>query len=372
VAAGGVLLTLVAFMFDASPLFVPGIAFTALGLATPAWISLSAGGSSVRRRLHADRVLEGEPLEATIEVRRGRFGLPGARVIDPLADHSVAIGRSMSLIGGAREAHVRIVASFPRRGARQIAPSSLIIQDALELARVTRTAEGPAQELLVLPRTEPVRWTDHDRGLRASLSTGAAPSDPLAAVDVDGTRPYRVGTPASRIHWAALARGAGLLERRLRADGDTRPLVVLDARAGESEHLDAAVRAAASLALELARRGGCGLLLPGERRAIAVEPDLASWPGTHARLAVVEGGPGTRPPILAGGARLGPVLYVAAQPLERLPTALAAVGRGGCVIVLPRELTNRMQARPSFEVAGCYGFAVRARAGSSPFAERAA
>jgi uncharacterized protein (DUF58 family) len=254
VAAGGVLLTLVAFMFDASPLFVPGIAFTALGLATPAWISLSAGGSSVRRRLHADRVLEGEPLEATIEVRRGRFGLPGARVIDPLADHSVAIGRSMSLIGGAREAHVRIVASFPRRGARQIAPSSLIIQDALELAR----------------------------------------------------------------------------------------------------------------------RGGCGLLLPGERRAIAVEPDLASWPGTHARLAVVEGGPGTRPPILAGGARLGPVLYVAAQPLERLPTALAAVGRGGCVIVLPRELTNRMQARPSFEVAGCYGFAVRARAGSSPFAERAA
>ena len=94
-----------------------------------------------------------------------------------------------------------------------------------------------------------------------------------AAVDMDGLRPYRVGTPASRIHWPAVARGHGLIERRLQADGDSRPLVVLDARLpgpdAQSELLDAAVRAAASLVLELARRGGCGLLLPGEQRPIS-------------------------------------------------------------------------------------------------------
>ena len=54
--------------------------------------------------------------------------------------------------------------------------------------------------------------------------------EPMGATEVDGLRPYRQGTPASRIHWPALARGAGLLERRLRADTDSRPLVVVDAR----------------------------------------------------------------------------------------------------------------------------------------------
>ena len=37
--------------------------------------------------------------------------------------------------------------------------------------------------------------------------------DPNYYLSKDLVRPYRVGTPASRIHWAALARGAGLLER---------------------------------------------------------------------------------------------------------------------------------------------------------------
>ena len=201
-----------------------------------------------------------------------------------------------------------------------------------------------------------------DRGRRSEGSDARPVDEPLAAVDVDGLRPYRPGTPASRIHWAALARGAGLLERRLRADGDTRPLVVLDARGtGPPEHLDAAVRAAASLTLELARQGGCRLLLPGERRAVSVEPDLVSWPGLHTRLALVEGGPETRAPVLRPGARVGPLFYVAAQSLERLPAALAGAGGAAFVLVLPTALGHRTTSAPSFEVAGCRGFAIRAR-----------
>lgn len=372
VALGGVLLTLVAFMFDSSPLFVPGVAFTVIGLAAPAWVWLSAGGARIERRLRADRVVEDEPLEATIEVRRGALGLPGARIIDPLVDDPIALGRPLSPIGSGRAAEVRIVATFGRRGLHHLGPPKLVVQDALELACAVRTAGAPAQELLVLPRTEPVRWSDRNRGAQRAASAGASTSEPFAAVDVDGLRPYRPGTPASRIHWAALARGAGLLERRLRADGDTRPLVVLDARTSRSELLDSAVRAAASLVLELARHGGCGLLLPGERRAATIEPDLMSWPAAHARLAVVDGGPTVRPPVLAPGGRPGAVYYVAAQPLASLRGALAAVGRDGCVMVLPRELCESVQLRPSFEVAGCYGFGARVRAGSPVVAERAA
>jgi len=350
-------LTLAAFTFDAAPLFVPGAAFTLLGLLTPLWVWASARGADVRRRLVAERVVEGEPVEAMIEVRRGWLGLPGGEVLDPLAGAPVSLSRPLSLLAGGSRAEVRIVARMHRRGMHRMEPPSLVVHDTLELARVVRPGRGAPQELLILPRTEPVRWPASGRGERRESGGSRATGEPLAAVDVDGLRPYRPGTPASRIHWAALARGAGLLERRLQPDGDTRPLIVLDARGtGPIEHLDAAVRAAASLTLEFARRGGCRLLLPGERRTVTVEPDLVSWPGIHARLALVQGGPGTRPPILGPAARMGSLFYVAPQVSDRLPAALTASTGAASVLVLPAAVAPRSPATPSFEVSGCHGY----------------
>ncbi len=142
---------------------------------------------------------------------------------------------------------------------------------------------------------------------------------------------------------------------------------MLDARGSTTNEdaLDAAVRAAASLILELGRRGGCRALLPGERRAVVVDSDLMSWPGIHARLAVVEGGPGSRAPLLAPGAKLGPVLYVAAQPLERIPAAIAAQATVGCVLVLPRTATAQSPGAAIFDVAGCRGYAIGVRASAA-------
>ncbi len=367
VAAAGVILTLLAFTFDAAPLFVPGVAFALIGALVPAWIYLSATSARVQRRLLADRAVEGEPVEAMIEVIRGPLGLPGGEVRDPLAGMPVAVGRPLSLVTGAAKAEVRVVARFPRRGLRRLEPPSLAVGDMLGLATRVRRGDGPTQELLVLPRTERVRWSARQSGHRLEGGAGGPADEPLAASDIDGLRPYRPGTSASRIHWQALARGAGLLERRLQADGDTRPLVVLDARGPNAteDQLDAAVRAAASLILELARRGGCRALLPGERRAVAVEADLTSWPGIHARLAVVEGGPGSRAPVLAPGAKLGPVLYVAAQPLERIPPAISARATAGCILVLPRDATAQPPGAAIFDVAGCRGYSIGMRAAAA-------
>ncbi len=310
-------------------------------------------------------MLEDEPLEATIEIRRGPLALPGAEVCDPLAGEPLSVRDALSWRRGGRTVSVQVVARFPRRGHRSMPPPELVVRDALGLACAVQPASTPAQDVLVLPRTEPVRWGEDRRRSNARLAGIVAPSDALAAVEIDGLRPYRPGTPASRIHWPALARGAGLLERRLLPDGDAQPLVVLDARgAGPQEHLDAAVRAAASLTLELARRGGCLLLFPGERRPVAIDPDLAGWPAAHTRLALIDGGPRTAAPVLRAGARLGAVLYVSAHHPERVPPGLSGT-RAGCVLVVPAALASHFSTRPSFAVSGCLGFAVRARAGAA-------
>jgi hypothetical protein len=110
------------------------------------------------------------------------------------------------------------------------------------------------------------------------------------------------------------------------------------------------------------------LLLPGERRAIAVERDLAAWPAVHARLALVEGGPFVRAPSVGAATRRGLLVYVAAQPLERLPAGLE--GSGERILVLPKDCASPPGLAASFEVAGCLGFATGAQRMHTP--ERAA
>jgi uncharacterized protein (DUF58 family) len=356
IALAGAALILAAFVFDASALFVGGVAFAVLGVAVPPWIWLAARGASVRRVLEADRVIEDQPLEARIEVRRGRLGLPGGELLDPLAGAAVRLAGSPSPLRGRRTSEVRVVARFPRWGRQRFEPPALVVGDPLGLVRLMRRGQSSSGELLVLPRTERLRWTAGEGSGRLDMHRGTASLDALAAAEVDGLRPYRRGTPASRISWPALARGAGLLERRMRADRDAGPLVVLDARCtGHAALVDAAVRGAASLTLALARRQGCELLLPGERRPLHIDPDLGAWAGAHARLALIVGGPDAPPPWLAPRPRIGPVFYVAAQR-DRLPATLLRGGHRGGVLVLPSELTPAFARAPSFEVSGCRGY----------------
>jgi len=391
VAACGCLLGLIAFVFDAAPLFVPAVGMLALGALTPAWVWFAAGGASAQRRIDAERVIEDEPLNATIHVRRGWLGLGGwgsFEVIDPLSRSRFELRESLSPLRGDRAADLRVVARFHRRGLHRLPPPSLTLADPLELARAESRSTGAEQEVLVLPATEAVRWLRSDHGRRLRLPEGHDGTEALAAVDIDGLRPYRPGTPASRIHWPAVARGHGLIERRLQADGDTRPLIVLDARipaaVGAVELLDAAVRAAASLVLDLARHGGCGLLLPGEQRATKIDRELVTWPAAYARLAVVEAEPdgrGGRGPALGTTATTaGATIYVAASPVDRLAARLSVLGAGPTVLVVPDRLLvggrpagMRGPMLPAFSVSGCRGFMLGVgRELDPPTAERTA
>lgn len=371
VAAAGAVLAVVAMAFDASVLFVPAIALVVIGLVVPPWVWLASLSTSVTRSLEVERVLEDQALEARIEVKGGPLGIPGGEVLDPLAGGSVALGAFMFSPRGGRTADVRVVARFARRGQRTLEPPSLALRDPLGLIEVVRRGRGRSETLLVLPRLDRAKLARRAPGDSFDQHGGAPPLDSLAAVDLDGLRPYRPGTPASRISWPALARGAGLLERRMRVERESGPLVVLDARcAGPTERIDAAVRAAASLTYELARRNGCELLLPDARRPIQIEPDMAAWPGAHVCLALVEGGPHASPPSLLARPRGGMLFYVAAQR-EHLPLALLRAGHSGAVLVLPREVAPPVRRPPRFEVSGCVGYLLTP-GGRVEAAERAA
>lgn len=352
VLLAGVALIVLQLLLGAAPLLIVGPAFVLLGALTLAFVLAAVHGASVRRRGLPARVSEDQPLEVTIELRIGPLGAPGAALLDPLEPQPIAVPRHGGPLGS-RTSEVRFVTSLPRRGLFSVEPPAMVLSDPLGLVQGRKGGEGHARQLLVLPRTEPIRWRQED-GEPPSQARARSPLEPLAAVDVDGLRPYRPGAPASRIHWQALARGAGLLERRLRNDGHELPLVMLDARGeGPREQLDAAVRAAASLILELARHGGCRALIGGERRAAMIGPELAGWPALHARLAVLEGGPEAPAPVLAERAP-GGLLYVAARRLESPPRSLVQ-GGGIRVLVLPAELAEGLAGGPSFDVAGCRG-----------------
>ena len=349
-AALGLLLLIVAGTFDAEPLYVTGAALVLLGTGAAGWIGLGAWGAQIERTIGKRSVVEEESLPVRIEVTRGRLPLPPGWIDEALLPEPVRLS------AGRSHARVRVDVTFGRRGRRTLPPPSLVLRDPFGLAQRVLTGTH-SDEVTVLPRVFPVRSTGGGGdgvSARARAALVAA-----AETEIDGLREHREGTPASRIHWPTVARGAGLMERKLISEADSRPLVVLDPRAPASQDaLDAAVRAAASLVVHFARKTGCGLVLPGDRRAVTIDPDLLAWPQAHVRLALIDDAAG--PALSAAQNRRGLVVFVAARVIDRPPRGLGRTP-GGCLIVVPGALAGR---RGVLEVAGCQGF-VAGRTGSA-------
>ena len=299
-------------------------------------------GAKLTREIGVRSVIEEQPLHVKLFAKSGRLPLPPGWIDEPL------LPEPLRLPAGRRQARVRIEVTFGRRGRRQLPPPALVLRDPFGLAQ--RVISGPAtDEILVLPRIFPVNLTAG--GGDATPAHARASLLAAAETEIDGLRPWREGSPASRIHWQSFATGAGLMERKLISEADSRPLVVIDPRAPQSpEALDAAVRAAGSLAVHFAKRTGCSLLMPGDRRASVIEHDLLAWPALHVRLAVLDDRVG--PSLAAAQNRRGLVVYVAARPVDRAPRGLGRTP-GGCIVVVPGQIANR---RAMLEVAGCYGY----------------
>ena len=346
--------------FDSPSLYVPAVGLGLLAAAAAAWVALAARGASVERLPGAWSVVEGETYRFDTRVRGGRFPAPGGRLVDPLLDRPLPLGARFA-------GELTAETSFDRRGRRRLPAVSLEIRDPFGL-RIVGVRGSESREVLVLPRVEAVSAPLF--GGQHSLwgGDGGGPGEDggldAEAVDfeLDGLRPYRVGSPASRIHWRSVARTGELIEHRLVSGGGTEPLVVLDAHQPEGrEALDRAVRAAASLCVHLARAGGCSLLLPGQVHPSRLDPSLRAWSDLHARLALVE--KSRRPPALPH--RGSVVCWVSAA--ANAPAAAAAAGVAGGYLVTPGE----PRGSDAFGVAGCRGRSLR-REERNPIAARAA
>jgi uncharacterized protein (DUF58 family) len=249
-AAGGAL----AESLPAPALLAPAVALALVTLTAGAAVALGARRLTVARTIAAHEVTEAEG----VTLRFAACGLG-----PPLTLEARDPTGAWRPLGG----ELRIALT---RGEHRLGPSELRVRDPLGIFERRRRAGG-TELVLVLPTP------DLDAPPPASIAGLGGDAEP------DGLAPYAPGTPAARIHWPSLARGAGLHERRVTAPPAGLPLVVVDA-AAEAGAMDRAARVAAGQILRLSRTGGCRVLLPGDNRAVTVV-DAASWRALHRRLA---------------------------------------------------------------------------------------
>jgi uncharacterized protein (DUF58 family) len=264
----GLLIAAAAIAVAAAAIPSPALMPVAVALALVA-VGASATTAVAARRIVVDRSLpvhearEDEPLAV-------RFAIDGLGRLPVTVSARAPAGGWTPLgpLGGEQDL------AIGRRGAYRLGPSSLRLRDALGIVE-RHLLVGRSESLLILPAP----YT----GLLAASQYGGTAGEP----EPDGLRPYVPGTPLTRIHWPALARGGGLHARGVRPAPEELPLVIVDTGGSPApEAVDWAARAAAGHILRLLRAGGCRVVLPGDRMAGKVTR-AAEWQAVQRRLATM-------------------------------------------------------------------------------------
>src|SRR3954471_13423091 len=135
----GVTLLAGAALFDAEPLYVPGLALLLAALGAVVWVLVGSTGTVVERKVAVRRAMEDEAVEVTVHARPGITILPGTMLADPLLDEPLALrpappgrlppppllGEPLALRPAAGVHRVRMEVRFSRRGRRVLPPPAL-------------------------------------------------------------------------------------------------------------------------------------------------------------------------------------------------------------------------------------------------------
>ncbi len=344
--------------FDAEPLYVPGVAFALLG-------SSRAGLGRARER-------SGSRVAARRRRADGARG-PARRGPRPRAGraHPAAHGRRSRRSCSARPCRSRSGAARWRCGSRRPSPAAgaacsppvrVVVRDPLGLAAAHGHGGGGGGG----PRAPagPPGRRRRARAGRAACSRRARAGRgwPRRSSSTACGRTARARRPRASTG-GVFARTGELWERKLLADADSRPLLVLDPRTAGGEEgglaLDAAVRALASLTVALAKEGGCSVLLPGDRRPVARR---AGPQRLGARARPPRPGRRRRARAVAGGRRrsLGP------RRLRRAPGRAAArrgrsQGGGGVRVLVVPDGGAAPGRSPALHGRGLHGLEPRGR-----------
>ena len=307
-----VILAVAAGALASLALFALAVGLLLVTLATGVSVAVAARHLAVTRSIPQREVGEDQPISVRFQVQGpGRLPLPVHLEAQADVNSWMPLGEGGGLLP----------LLIGRRGAWRLDPSRLRLRDGLGVVDWPLVAGRP-EPLLILPTPD----------LRVPIPP--QPDVRAADPDLDGLEPYVPGTPIGRVHWPALARGAGLQQRRLTAPPAGLPLVVVDtADTGDPRAVDWAARTAAGAILRLAGTGGCRVLLPGDQVATTVTDLTAAWHGVHRRLALLQPGcPATGQGPLEAGEE--PVLHVRAAdvpaevlgaPPRPLPPGVVAV-----------------------------------------------
>jgi uncharacterized protein (DUF58 family) len=338
------------------------------GMTTRGICFLSAGGVAVilgfvlgeRGLLSVGVALIALPLLAAVAARRGQYRLSTSRTITPARvpiGHTSTVTLRLENVSriptglllaedevpyalGSRPRYV--LDKIERRGIRQltyslrsdrrgkfeIGPIRLRVADSFGLVELERSASGRTTfvvtpRVVTLSRTVISRtWAGEGEG-RARLTSTAGEDDVIP-------REYRDGDELRRVHWRSTARYGELMVRREEQRWRNRATIFLDTRsrshmgAGMASSFEAAVSAAASVGVHVAREGLTGQFVTDN--------------------ATLRGGP------LFADALLDSLAVIHSSASRNLDQAMAELRTAGGVVI---AIVGRLSAPEARKLAAC-------------------
>jgi uncharacterized protein (DUF58 family) len=328
-----------------------------IGFGAAGWLSTLAATRplSVRRAMPAE-VMEGERFTVTLTIGPARWprfflqlgeALPGC---DPVEIAVPVLGRRALTLAYAVRAR--------RRGVYRAGALTLRSGGLTGMFRLARALDVPGV-ITVLPRYALLPRFALPGRPGEELSASSRPA--RAGVEVAGVRDFRAGDDATRIHWRSTARRGALIVREFEREVAPAAALIVDASSGgDEEGFEQLVRAAASVAIHLARQGQPVWLAAGrDGRGMA-----AAMSGADAlrALAAVERGRGPTAadlaallpvsmPVVVFSASADAVAVVAATGRPVLAVLASPEGQGS--LLLEAMGVPVRVLRPGEEVGAC-------------------
>ena len=251
-----------------------GVLVAVLPLITAWWVSRARYRLALVRTVTPQMVTAGQPASVELVLSNDARTPTGVLLLEERLPYVLGTRPRFVLEGMGhgwrRHAHYQVRSEL--RGQFEIGPMTVRVSDPFGLVELGRAFRSTSR-LTVTPRTVPLpviplggAWTGSGDNRPRAFATGSAE-------DVT-VRDYRRGDDLRRVHWRSSARVGELMVRREEQPWQSRATVFLDTRVtshrgqGAASSLEAAVTAAASVAVHLTQRGYTVRLVTaaGERR----------------------------------------------------------------------------------------------------------